>query len=642
MEKITTVFRKEKFAYISGVAFSILLFLAIYGIQPLNIFNTSWLDRYDIVQKQFINWASFRNDEWSFPLVTAHTDFMVEGRVVLWDIIPLFAIICKLISPLLPSSFQYFGIWALINTALFGFFSVKLFKRFIENNIKVVVASALLLVLTLLMGRLYIFTPLNAQWIVLVCLIITFKSINEQFSDKKLVIEFLVLTAVASFIHIYFSLICLSFSVGIVVYRLLYAKDKKTTLIIGLGCLCITFVITQILGTNPFILFEGETATYRIPLFSLYCTNDDLYNIYIGFGEICFIGYIFYSYFSKNRLRDWFILHWKKCVVFLTIISVATFLVVFPFEVITTKKDGSIITAYKTLLVSITAPIFILYIGIVASIIYLVKTQTYKNIFLIIAIMISLQFDNIGANIKDGFWNNKKDTVSFDEKIWTEIAENKRIERVAMLYEVKDALTIRQWAAENGKIINDSLQMSSLEENIERFLKSPDDKTVYVFDKYNQSISYWKYDSLNYYYVDDYVVAYKEPINGIEAASLLDLSARKFDMNDRFYFDGEIVDEVKTLFPKGESYGPYCELAAGLYEVSVKGDVLKDNISITIYSDTAGKAYDYNIIKKDYDKIVLKVRFEEDVDSLQFIIDNKSDKNIYLQYIKVTPLELLE
>lgn len=641
MGKITNIFKNDKMAYFMGIVFSILLFLAIYGIQPLNVLNTSWLDKYDSVQKQFINWASFRNDNWSLPLLTAHTDFMVEERSVLWNIIPLFAIVCKALSPFLPNNFQYFGIWALINIILFAIFSVRIFKRFIDDNIKVIIANIILVLLTLLMGRMFVFSPLNAQWIVLACFIIFDKSIKEQLSDKELLIIFLVLALISSFIHIYFSLICVSFSVGIVVYRLLRNEDKRVNLQLIVGGLAISIVVALLLYADMEILLKRENVSYIIPEISLYYTHDDLYKSYIGMGDIGFVAYVIYAFFSKEKLREWFLTNWKKNVAIIVLMITIAILVVFPFEVMVTKNDNSLNTAYWSILVSVITPVFISYIGMVVAIVYIVKNKIFKNILLVGAIIISLQFDNIAAVVEDSFWNNGENIVSFEEEIWADIASNEQIEKVAMLNRVQDAQTIWRWAVENNKEINSYIRNVS-EEKYEDLLEKPENDTVLIFDREDQSISYWKYKRLNYYLVDDYIIAYSNEFKGIEQASLLEILSRKFDMNNEFYFDGEVVGSVKILFPGGESYGPYCELPEGLYEVKIKGDYLKNNVSINIYSDSTNKSYEYTIEKRKYNKIVLQVRFEEDIDSLQFIIDNNSDKDVQLNYIKIIPLELVK
>lgn len=109
------------FCFSSGAIVGIVIFIVIYGFKVLNVSNVSWLmDRGDLSQHQ-IGWQAFRMSKWYFP-VGLHDGLTFPNKVsvVYTDSIPLFAIIFKCFSSVLPSNFQYIGIFGLLSFALQG------------------------------------------------------------------------------------------------------------------------------------------------------------------------------------------------------------------------------------------------------------------------------------------------------------------------------------------------------------------------------------------------------------------------------------------------------------------------------------------------------------------------------------------
>ena len=98
-----------------GAVIGFAVFLVIYGLAPLNPTNenfvlTGYLEK-DIAQ-HYAGWKLFRNSDWQFPLgVGQNIEYPYGSSVSYTDSIPLFAIFFKLISPVLPQTFQYFGLF---------------------------------------------------------------------------------------------------------------------------------------------------------------------------------------------------------------------------------------------------------------------------------------------------------------------------------------------------------------------------------------------------------------------------------------------------------------------------------------------------------------------------------------------------
>ena len=89
-------------------------FFIVVGFEPLNPVNAGWiLGRLDPTQ-HYLGWLFYRNSEWTFPIgLNPLFGQDLSSSIVYSDSIPLLAIPFKLLGPLLPERFHYFGIWLL-------------------------------------------------------------------------------------------------------------------------------------------------------------------------------------------------------------------------------------------------------------------------------------------------------------------------------------------------------------------------------------------------------------------------------------------------------------------------------------------------------------------------------------------------
>jgi hypothetical protein len=87
-------------------------FFIVVGFELLNPVNAGWiLGRLDPTQ-HYLGWLFYRNSEWTFPIgLNPLFGQDLSSSIVYSDSIPLLAIPFKLLGPLLPERFHYFGIW---------------------------------------------------------------------------------------------------------------------------------------------------------------------------------------------------------------------------------------------------------------------------------------------------------------------------------------------------------------------------------------------------------------------------------------------------------------------------------------------------------------------------------------------------
>ena len=109
-------------------------FLLFAGPRVLNPENIAWLTRGDAPQ-HYLGWAFYRIADWTFPL-GRNPGFGLElsSSIAYSDSIPLLAVPFKLLDPLLPATFQYFGLWLLACFVLQSVLAWKLVGLFAADT----------------------------------------------------------------------------------------------------------------------------------------------------------------------------------------------------------------------------------------------------------------------------------------------------------------------------------------------------------------------------------------------------------------------------------------------------------------------------------------------------------------------------
>lgn len=122
--------RKEKIhiEIVTGIL-GMLVFVMIYGIKVCNPVYTAFISLGGDIQQHYLGWCYYRNSGWHFPI--GLMDGVIESElisIIYTDSIPLLAVPFKIISPLLPEQFQYFGLWGLLSAGLIGLWGGEDFK----------------------------------------------------------------------------------------------------------------------------------------------------------------------------------------------------------------------------------------------------------------------------------------------------------------------------------------------------------------------------------------------------------------------------------------------------------------------------------------------------------------------------------
>lgn len=158
-----------------GAILGCILFCVVYGIKILNPSYDDWLYNGGDNTQHYLGWLFYRQSPWHFPI--GLTDGLTsEGAVscMYTDSIPLFAVFFKILSPLLPETFQYFGMWGMFCMALMGGIGALIVHRFCRSIVFSAVAGMFFSLSPTVMHRMFRHDSLSAQWLILwgICLFV--------------------------------------------------------------------------------------------------------------------------------------------------------------------------------------------------------------------------------------------------------------------------------------------------------------------------------------------------------------------------------------------------------------------------------------------------------------------------------------
>ncbi len=150
-----------------------------------------------------LGWYFFRNDAWSFPLTKIHS-FMapIGSTLIQTDSIPWWGVGFKIVSPWLPSPFQYFGLWLFLCYGLLGFFAYRILKKSGTDFFTALLGTTLVVLSPVFVNR-FGHNALCAHWIILAFLELALDAVLAPASVPLPFWRLLILTGIAVGTHAY-------------------------------------------------------------------------------------------------------------------------------------------------------------------------------------------------------------------------------------------------------------------------------------------------------------------------------------------------------------------------------------------------------------------------------------------------------
>lgn len=241
--------KKDLLLYFALAVSSLIVFVAIYGLDIINPTYDDWLLSGNDLTQHYLGWLAYRNSDWLFPIgMTNNLAYPQESSIIFTDSIPLFAVFFKLLSPLLPSTFQYSGLWCALCFILQTFFVAKILLVRSKNLVFVYFSSLMFLFVPVLHQRMFMHASLTGQWLLLMALypLMNFQKFKEN--PRTSIIYWSFCGFLSSCVHIYLLVMCGLILAAYILISLIERKGIKGVLLSLLGFLLVAFLSILFLG----------------------------------------------------------------------------------------------------------------------------------------------------------------------------------------------------------------------------------------------------------------------------------------------------------------------------------------------------------------------------------------------------------
>ncbi len=513
--------------YIIIIIVIIFLFIGEYGFNILNPTSKDWIvvSSGDIYQ-HYVGWEGYRVGSWKFPIgLTDTVSYPTDISVIYTDAVPIVAFIFKLISFMLPKTFQYFGLYGLLCFILNGVLSARIIKKYTDSKLIIILSSILFVVVPVLLSRVFYHTALGSQFLIILALSTIF--LYREYDNNKRYLIWGIIAFLSSSIHIYYIPMCGIILLGYILLDILKSKKIFRGFILLVEYLVVSLFFVWLFG--GFVNYV-KSDTYGFGKYSFNLNglvNSQGWSIFLKSMPINEAQYEGFSYLGMGVIIlvlisivlsiIWFIkdreniLKYKKVFVSLLFISVLSIFVAL-------SPDAYI---GRSLLYELHLPSFIndiwgvfrstgrfvwpvVYLLMFVSIIILIKRLKYKYIIIIISICLFIQVIDIKNILLDRFYYysykvmvyNFKDMDNYVEL--NDVIKNKKVKYLILFGSSItdfDKENYSDWALNNGLKTNimyfaRNSFVDFIKNNTEKFLNEIDESKIYISSSKNECDRY--------------------------------------------------------------------------------------------------------------------------------------------------------
>ncbi|CUU50757.1 DUF6311 domain-containing protein [Clostridium beijerinckii] len=685
------MFNKEdsnkRIVFALGCLLGALVFIWFYGIRVLDVTYDSWLMEGGDLSQHYIGWQFFRNSSWSFPFIGLIDGLIYPYKVsvIYMDTIPGLSIIFKILSPILPQTFQYFGIWGILCFMLQGGIGALIIRKFTSQYIICIASSMLFLLSPIMIYRLFGHASLAGHWLILLSIYIILN--KSKFRDiKKSIGAWSIIVFLCVNVHMYF--LAITMLLLLCYLAIDYFENKSIARVISVlgSSIFIALITLFILGAfygsadyetvglgfysaNINALFNPQG--YSRYLFNLPTATEGQYEglAYIGLGVI--IALIVALYFDienvlkiKNEKISIFIKNnYIKFIIFITMII---------FFIIALSPQVSL---NGKMLLNIPYPkIIIKFLNVFRStgrfmwpicyfiVIYAIRkilnisVKKQAIIFILICVIIQMSdLSNTRNDRYDRFSHNIEYNSEIKSPLWYKLIKNNYKHIAFMKYTVqnyKSLWSLCKYAADNNLTMNDgyvsrkdSKAVNAIKDEYLQQLESGicRDDTIYVFGNDQNILESLKDYPLSYYNLDGIIVGIKEKFTDIndyreEHEEKLKQGINILPKEDKYMNYGRDTDKGRILNPQGRSFGPYSEIAQGTYNVVIEGENLNKIVKYDLCYKQGEKTINLQEIERNNEKIVFTFNLETDIQDLECRVVNGNDENVILTKIVINKI----
>lgn len=247
------------------------VYLIVAGPMPLDVTNTDWIYLKDDIATAQTGWTFYRHSPWESQIaLNPNYGMDFSGSILFSDAVPLFAIPFKALSPILPETFQYFGLWTFTSFVLQGVFGWLLMTRASDNPAVRLMGAVILLLTPLYAYRLVACThmSLTAHWLVLASLYLALPP-----HTRRPWLWWGLLVCASAFVHAYLWAMVATLWLADLARRLIVNWRAAWLEPIGIGVVLAALVSVTGVWAGPAGEFQGGFAWFKMNVLSAFDPN---------------------------------------------------------------------------------------------------------------------------------------------------------------------------------------------------------------------------------------------------------------------------------------------------------------------------------------------------------------------------------
>lgn len=647
------------FAALAGM----LIFIYLHGIDIINPRCTDWIFTKDRdLGQHYLGWAFYRNADWAFPIGLMDTLGYPHPTSVLYlDAIPLFAVFFKILSPILPDTFQYLGLWGLLCYMLQGALGAAICGRFTRSGLNCFLGSLLFINSPILIQRMFYHTALASHWVILLALLILLYHDKVSVSYGRSLLVWAFIAALSAGIHQYYLLFCGVFCFAYSIYEIVVNKRRYGFLT------CIAFIAAGLLVDYALGAFSvdvgiaaGGLGEYSFNLNAFFNPHNDsrLFGplpmfagqyegyAYLGAGVfalflIALLG-VLVDYQTRPEGAPGFAAELREkrlhIAVFGGICLIFTVLALSPKATVNQR------VLYELQLPELIQKLWgvfrstgrliwpVCYIITATAVMWCVRHQKRTVATVVLALCVLLQIYDLGPNMerRRDEYVNAEYTNQLSREYWDALAEDGQIEHLVVSNSIDGdefQYALAELAAGYAWTLNNfyfSRSVAGVYESFTQALEHPmDDTIVLVKESEFEWLSMSNFEYL--YCFDGLVIASSCPRS--EILPMLDHTKYVKEIqilrDDGNMDNAEDIGATRYIYPQGKSYGPYVFLPAGEYKVVIKGTNL-ELAAIDCVSEYGKVSYEILELKQTESEISYRFKLDEPTNGIELRVFNPS------------------
>ena len=661
-------FFERNWQYLVVAALSVLAFVLIYGYHVINPVYTDWLLGKGDLSQHYIGWQAFRNGSWLFPIgLTDQLSYPGHSSIIFTDSIPVFAVFFKLFRAVLPTEFQYFGLWGILCFVLQGIFAARLIQRFVPNRLYVILTSMLFVIAPVMILRMYVHTALAGHWLILFALDAFFE--NKTAKGRKAYLRWAAIGALSASVHLYFLLMCGIILAGCCLEEVIRTRRWMRAVGILFSYLLSALIVVALLGGfsssmeasidglgmfsfNLNALFNPLGWSRILPTLPTYGIGQYEGLAYLGAGVLVLLALSLVAIAVSPKIQAGIRARRSQvialCLIFFTALVAA-------LSPIITLNQHVLLTLPLPQIIEKLWGIFrasgrigwlMVYLILLGTVVLSYRFINRRSAVLVAALVLCLQVydvhDKLEALHEDFSTEIVFHSQLADNTFWDAVIRQDDIRHIVLVqkfahFSERTKWSIANWAMDNKLTLSDYYfareNEAQFSENWHALLANPDATELFILSPDNAFET--AVLDLNYYLVDSLLVGTVEPIPGQTSIDIQDYMISRYTFGDPYLINGEDLNGVRYLHAKGESYGPFWSLPEGTYQVVVSGSNLTQ-CKVRARSRSGQTRHEVSVLSAQDDRILLTITVEEDTFNFEIPIENRSDEEVSLNYIEIT------